>query len=103
VAPSEYLEQIETDKVVQLSRGAMDAILWSHCITPTFLRSDDFEGFYADRKAALLRVVEGAMGKHSIVTSEAPAEDAAYEEDEEGEEMSVVAHGQARLAVGKGI
>jgi hypothetical protein len=74
-APSFYLAQIEHDKTVHLSAAAMDAILSTHCITPSFLRTDDFDGFYEDRKATLLKLVEQAMGKHSIVTAEAPSDD----------------------------
>jgi hypothetical protein len=81
-APSAYLEQIETDKAVQLSPRAMDEILETHCITPSFLRSDDFEGFYKDRKDTLVRLVEQAMGKESMVTSEAPPDDVSDIEDE---------------------
>jgi hypothetical protein len=81
--PSEYLEQIETDKAVQLSDAAMDTILFTHCITPSFLRTDDFEGFYKDRKATLLKLVEQAMGKQAVSTSEAASEDVADSEDED--------------------
>jgi hypothetical protein len=82
-APSIYLAQIETDKTVQLSQDAMDAILSTHCIAPRFLRTDDFEGFYQDRRATLLRLVEQAMGKHSIMTNEAPSEDLSDADDED--------------------
>jgi hypothetical protein len=82
-APSTYLAQIEHDKAVQLSAAAMDAILSTHCITPSFLRSDDFDGFYQDRKATLLKFVEQAMGKHSIVTSETPSDDLTDVEDDD--------------------
>jgi hypothetical protein len=82
-APSSYLAQIENDKAVQLSSAAMDVILSTHCITPGFLRTDDFDGFYKDRKATLLKLVEQAMGKHSIVTSEAPSEDLSDAEDDD--------------------
>lgn len=82
-APSAYLAQIETDKAVQLSPAGMDAILRSHCITPSLLRADDFDGFYKDRKATLLKLVEQAMGKHSIVTTEAPSDDQSDVDDDE--------------------
>jgi hypothetical protein len=81
--PSTYLAQIENDKTVQLSLPAMDAILSTHCITPSLLRTDDFDGFYKDRRAKLLSLVEQAMGKHSIVTSEAPSDDLSDGEDED--------------------
>jgi hypothetical protein len=81
-APSIYLAQIENDKAVQLSPAAMDMILSTHCITPGFLRADDFDAFYKERKATMLKLVEQAMGKHSIVTSETPADDSPDLEDE---------------------
>jgi hypothetical protein len=43
----------------------MDMILKSHVIDPALLRSDSFHEFYAARKAALLALVERAMGKAS--------------------------------------
>ncbi len=91
-APSIYLSQIETDKAVQLSPTAMDMILRTHCIGPNFLRTDDFEGFYADRKATLLRLVETAMGKQSIVTTEMAPEDVLDgEEDPEADNSNSIA------------
>jgi hypothetical protein len=82
-APSVYLAQIENDKTVLLNPQAMDAILSTHCIAPSFLRKDDFDGFYESRRAALLKLVEHAMGKHSIATSEAPSDDTSDLDDEE--------------------
>lgn len=81
-APSAYLEQLQSEKAVQLQPGAMDAILQTHCISPIFLRTDDFSGFFQDRKATLLNLVEQAMGKQAIVTSETVGEDDIEEEDE---------------------
>lgn len=51
----------------------MDAILGSHAIDPTLLRADAFEAFYAARKAALLGLVERAMGKAPTEASPVPA------------------------------
>jgi hypothetical protein len=82
-APSEYLKQIETDKAVQLQPSAMDAILQTHCISSGFLRSDDFGGFMSDRKAALLSLVETAMGKVAVASVNAPGEDESTDEDDE--------------------
>jgi hypothetical protein len=82
-APSEYLAKIQNDPVVQLSDAAMDAILQTHCITPGFLRIDDFAGFLDDRRAILLRLVEQAMGKQAIVMNEPDVEDASDPEDGE--------------------
>jgi hypothetical protein len=79
-APSAYLEQLENHKAVRLAPKQMDAILRTHCIDPALLRSDDFDGFFRDRKATLLALVERAMGKQAIVTSEPPIEDASESE-----------------------
>ena len=81
-APSIYLGQLERDAAVQLTPAAMDGILKTHLIDPKYLRQDDFEGFFQDRKAALLKLIEKAMGKQAIMTSESVAEDATDVEDE---------------------
>jgi hypothetical protein len=80
--PSDYLGQLEGDPAVQLTPAAMDAILKTHLIAPKYLRQDDFEGFFQDRKAALLNLVEMAMGKQAIMTSEPVAEDGTDSEDD---------------------
>ncbi len=85
-APSDYLKQIECDKAVQLSTEAMNEILETHCIPPAFLRSDDFEGFMSKRKAALLALVETAMGKAAIASdtsSTSSIDEETVDEDEE--------------------
>ena len=74
-APSAYLVQLQTDPTVQLSEAAMDGILASHFIKPSLLRADDFQGFFDDRKAALLKIVAQSMGKAAIESSEAVADD----------------------------
>jgi hypothetical protein len=74
-APSEYLEQIANHKAVQLGALQMDEILRTHRIDPALLRAGDFEGFFRTRKAALLALVERAMGKQAIVTDELGIED----------------------------
>lgn len=76
-APSAYLVQIQRDKAVQLVPAAMDAILRTHIIDPSLLRADDFEGFFRERKTALLSLIERAMGKQAILTDEPTPEDAA--------------------------
>lgn len=83
-APSQYLAQIQTHAQVQLADADMDAILRSHLMEPALLRADSFEAFYATRKAALLALVERAMGK---APSEAmgPVSD---DEDDESENES---------------
>lgn len=82
-APSEYLGQIESDKAVQLEPAAMDAVLRTHCIDPALLRGDDFDGFMQTRKTALLRLVEGAMGKQAVTSGEPAADDPSESEDQD--------------------
>lgn len=62
-SPSDYLGSLQAHKQVGLDDEQMDAILASHRIPVQELRSDDFVGFYAARKANLLNLVEFAMGK----------------------------------------
>jgi len=68
-APSKYLAQLQGHPQVQLDDAAMDAILKSHMIDPALLRADSFQEFYSARKAALLTLVELAMGKASAEAS----------------------------------
>ena len=69
VAPSDYLAKLQKHKQVQLDDGAMDKLLASHRIPHDKLRSDDFNAFYEGRKAALLALIEGAMGKQAAAVS----------------------------------
>jgi len=70
VAPSQYLQKIQRHRQVQLDDAGMDAILESHLISPTALRTDDFDAFYEARKAALLSLIERAMGKQLLNMAE---------------------------------
>jgi hypothetical protein len=78
-APSKYLAQLQGHAQVKIDDAAMDAILKSHVIDPALLRTDAFNEFYAPRKAALLAIVERAMGKVS-------AQSASVAEDEDDDE-----------------
>ena len=60
-APSVYLRPIQDKQ--GLSEEKLNAILRTHLIEPTFLRSDDFEGFFNARMKVLADLVSGAMGK----------------------------------------
>jgi len=62
-APSRYLNKLQELKTVQLDDAAMNAIIATHLIQPSTLRVDDFDAFYAARKAALVALVERAMAK----------------------------------------
>jgi len=65
-APSEYLARIEQDHGVE--RHVLDEILRHHLIDPALLRANDFEGFYADRKARLAALAGEAMGRPIVET-----------------------------------
>ena len=56
-APSEYLERIN------VPHSNLDGYLRTHLIDPTYLRTDDFDGFFAARRSALLGTIREAMGK----------------------------------------
>lgn len=60
-APSAYVKGLETGKGVTAER--LNEILASHVIEPTLLCSDDFDGFFRARAAALLDLIEEATGK----------------------------------------
>jgi hypothetical protein len=71
----------------------MDAILSVHAIEPQYLRVDDFDGFFAAREAALLALIESAMGKLIAreVAQDDSIEDMAQEVNEyQEEELAVV-------------
>jgi hypothetical protein len=87
-APSKYLEQLQNHSSVGVSEGEMDALLKSHLIDPRPLRDDDFEGFLAARKQALLELVGAAMGKAAVAPAEAVADDDDDDDDEEGEDAA---------------
>ncbi len=80
-APSVYLSKIETHAQVKKSPAELDVILRTHLIDPELLRADDFEGFYAARKEALLRLIERVMGKTATASGGVVASDE-EEEDE---------------------
>lgn len=63
VAPSVYLGKLQRHEQVKINDAQMDAILQSHAIEPALLRDDDFHGFYAARKQALLVLIGRAMGR----------------------------------------
>lgn len=83
-APSKYLAQLQGHPQVKLADAEMDDILKSHVIDAGLLRADTFKEFYAARKAALLSIVERAMGKMS-----AESESVAEDEDDDVEEGEV--------------
>ena len=60
----------------------MDSLLHTHQIPASFLRADDFDGFYKARKALLLNLIEQAMGKAPSAHAEASNDS----DDDGGEE-----------------
>lgn len=62
-APSLYLQRIQKEKQVGLNNEEMDKLLASHAISPSLMRSDDFEKFIADRSERLGQLIAKAMGK----------------------------------------
>jgi hypothetical protein len=59
--PSLYLAHLQKHAGIEDAR--MDDILRSHVIEPAHLRADDFDAFFQARETALLKRIEGAMGK----------------------------------------
>ena len=68
-APSKYLPKI---RAANIDEAKMDEILTSHLISAEFLREDDFSGFIEDRKEALLKAIEKAIGKKITRESDLP-------------------------------
>jgi hypothetical protein len=66
-APGKFIDDIEKgdpkNKVAPISGQQIDENLASHLIDPSFLRKDDFNGFYNDRRKRLANLIEKVMGK----------------------------------------
>lgn len=78
-APSRYVGELAEKAHVNLDE-VRDAIR-THLVPVELLESDDFHGFFAARKVALLDVIGGAMGKPVLVqTTTDVAEAAEWEE-----------------------
>lgn len=60
-APSAYLEAIESRAQIPAER--LEELLDGHLVSASFLRADDFDGFFADRRERLCSMIEVAMGK----------------------------------------
>jgi hypothetical protein len=60
-APSSYVQVLE--KRAQIDSEFLDDLLMTHCVTPAFLRSNDFDDFFISRREQLCLLVEVAMGK----------------------------------------
>lgn len=70
-AQSLYLAQIQAKENIQFEDAKMDAILRTHLIEPSFLRTDGFEGFIKDRKHRLTALISEVMGKSVSVSDKA--------------------------------
>ncbi len=87
VAPSKYLARLAEGRLSPkgavidppIESGALDSYIASHAIPVARLRADDFAGFMAERRTALLTLIAEATGH--------PVSDVASPPDE-GEELS---------------
>lgn len=66
IAPSRYLQKLQNHPQVQIDSTQMNQILESHYIPSQQLRTDDFEGFYQQRKKSLLNLISTVMGKKVV-------------------------------------
>ena len=64
--PSLYLKNLETNPKHNIGRDRLDEALESHIINVSALRSDDFNGFFTDRKEQLIKLIEKITGKNVI-------------------------------------
>lgn len=69
-APSEYIPRIQKEKQVALDDTQMDELLASHALSPSLLRSDNFDDFLEDRRRRLVALIEKAMGKQVVFAGE---------------------------------
>lgn len=60
-APSIYLAVIE--KKAQIGAERLNELIEAHLVPANLLRSDDFDGYFAERRERLCQLVERAMGK----------------------------------------
>ena len=86
-APSAYLARLAKggEKHQAIADDDLDDILVSHEVVPAPLRADDFYGFMAARREALLSLIEGAMGKVAVREDIAPPDPDDVFTDEEAE------------------
>jgi hypothetical protein len=90
VAPSAYLARLEKggEKNPAIVADRLSAILLSHEIDVGLLKADNFDAFFGDRRARLLKLIEVAMGKAAVREDVAPPDpDDSYGEDEHEAEL----------------
>lgn len=61
VAPSRYLATIESR--AQIDAARLDERLATHVVPAGYLRTDDFDAYFAARRESLCKMVEAAIGK----------------------------------------
>ena len=96
-APSEYLDRLQkgNETTPPIDSERLDAYLKSHLIGPTFLRTDRFDDFMADRQKQLLALIEQAMGKVSYTGDYSEeGEDVEADEDTIEAELTISAEKQ---------
>ncbi|HUW08067.1 MAG TPA: DUF262 domain-containing protein [Williamwhitmania sp.] len=84
-APSKYLSRLKASAAV--AEEEFNTILKSHVVAPEFMYSDDFYGFFNNRKNQILNRIEQAMGK-TIARDQAIYEEGQFinsSDDEEDE------------------
>lgn len=86
VAPSVYLAKIE--KKTGISSDALDDVLRTHLIEPSFLRADDFDGFYQARMEALSDLIGNAMGKSVVLDHGTNEPEVEYDDNDDGEDTN---------------
>jgi hypothetical protein len=93
-APSIYLPRLQNPSTgPKMDDRTMDAILHVHAIEPRYLRTNNFDGFFASREAALLGLIEKAMGKpiaREVVEDETMQDIALEVQDYQEEELDAV-------------
>ena len=60
-SPASFMPKLE--KSAGIGAEELDGLVATHEIEPAALRNADFTGFFLARRAALLRLIEAAMGK----------------------------------------
>jgi hypothetical protein len=82
LAPADYLRNLEAE--AGLPGNWLDDIVATHLINPNTLRANYFDGFYRARSAALLALIEGAMGRQAVPSDDAPESVADYQPEMTG-------------------
>ncbi len=82
LAPADYLRNLEAE--AGLPGNWLDDIVTTHLIDPGTLRANDFEAFYRTRSAALLALIETAMGRRALPSDAAPESVSDYQPEMAG-------------------